>query len=688
MSRVLAIEHCDLNIHRNKSDHRTERFAGQRLVVRRGQAFTIFVHLETGSAPLEANDSHLALVVRTGPLPKRESDTEVSFPLSDSTVDSKWSASVVPDSSADKVAVAIVSDPDAPIGLYTLTVEHRGRATTLGQFTLLFNAWCRNDSVYLRSENKRQEYVLAQHGQIFRGTYKRIKGTPWNYGQFEAGILDICLKILDDNPKFESNADQDCSARKNPIYVTRVLSAMINSNDDHGVLVGEWYDFTGGVHPGHWVGSGDILRQWAESGPVSFGQCWVFAAVGCTVSRALGIPCRVVTNFGSAHDSNANLMIENLYDEDGESISEGDSVWNFHVWVDSWMRRPDLGKEFDGWQTSDPTPQEKSDGVYCCGPAALKAIKEGELTKKYDAPFIFAEVNADVVDLVRLSNGKFVKFSGSTKSVGRFISTKALGSDDRYDITHEYKYSEGSKEEREVFEKAQHHNKLQQKGEEPGLHLKIKLAKNMMVGSDFEVYATITNNSMVTKKCTLLVFAKAVLYNGKRGESCGFASDRLEVPSGEERRLHLQLEYSTYGSVITSDRLIHLSAISIDKETIEYHKAEKTIVLDEPLVEIKLLGEAKVKQPVSARLSMRNPLPETLQDCAFAVGGAGLVEGKPITLKIGRVGPRGEATATVVFTPTATGSNVLLVSFDSDKLKNIKASIAVVVKEGDTAHTI
>lgn len=31
-------------------------------------------------------------------------------------------------------------------------------------------------------------------------------------------------------------------------------------------------------------------------------------------------------------------------------------------------------------------------GVFCCGPAPVRAIKEGELTKKYDAPFIFAEV--------------------------------------------------------------------------------------------------------------------------------------------------------------------------------------------------------------------------------------------------------------------------------------------------------
>lgn len=44
---------------------------------------------------------------------------------------------------------------------------------------------------------------------------------------------------------------------------------------------------------------------------------------------------------------------------------------------------------------------------------------------------------------MRLSNGELVKFSGSTKSVGRFISTKAVASDERQDITDEYKYPEG-----------------------------------------------------------------------------------------------------------------------------------------------------------------------------------------------------------------------------------------------------
>lgn len=54
------------------------------------------------------------------------------------------------------------------------------------------------------------------------------------------------------------------------------------------------------------------------------------------------------------------------------------------------------------------------------------------------------------------------------------------------------------------------------------------------------------------------------------------------------RSQSLRLEYDRYGSVITPDRLINLSAITIDKQITNYHKVEKTIVLDEPDIEIKV----------------------------------------------------------------------------------------------------
>ena len=41
---------------------------------------------------------------------------------------------------------------------------------------------------------------------------------------------------------------------------------------------------------------------------------------------------------------------------------------NFHVWNESWFKRPDLPDGHDGWQAHDATPQETSHGKkpLCC----------------------------------------------------------------------------------------------------------------------------------------------------------------------------------------------------------------------------------------------------------------------------------------------------------------------------------
>ena len=88
------------------------------------------------------------------------------------------------------------------------------------------------------------------------------------------------------------------------------------------------------------------------------------------VCRALGIPCRSVTNYVSAHDTNASLTVDKYFDRNGEEIQGGpegdchDYCWNFHVWNEVWMTRPDLLPGYGGWQVIDATPQEASDGRY------------------------------------------------------------------------------------------------------------------------------------------------------------------------------------------------------------------------------------------------------------------------------------------------------------------------------------
>ncbi|XP_051517144.1 protein-glutamine gamma-glutamyltransferase 2a [Myxocyprinus asiaticus] len=680
MDEAMEIERIDLACEVNNTDHHTKLNGMDRLMVRRGQPFTITLHLRPGTH--FQNGANVSFIVKTGPIPSVDAQTKAKFSISKFISRSCWSATAEL-MSDNKVSLTVCSHPNAPIGVYKLILDQEA-GVVLGDFVLLFNPWCKRDSVYLMSEAEREEYILSQDGLIYRGIPKRITALPWTFGQFEPGILDICLQILDENPKYISDAALDCSERRNPVYVTRVLSAMINSDDDKGVLEGNWLgEYEDGVKPTAWKDSCTILRQWSNGScrRVRYGQCWVFAAVACTVSRALGIPCRLVTNFGSAHDSNGDLLMERFYNEFDDNISD-DSIWNFHVWVESWMTRSDLTLGYEGWQASDPTPQQRSDGVYCCGPAPVRAIKEGELTFQYDVPYVYAEVNADVVEYIKLRDGRVFKMEGSATTVGKFISTKAVGRDEREDITHNYKYPEGSEEERKVHEKAKHHNRLVQTGEEPGLQIKIRVTPDMQIGSDFDVYAQLKNNTMVTKTCRVMFYAQAVSYNGKLGETCGLGEfTEINLGSTEGGKVTLRLEYAEYGKAITQDRMIKLVALLIDAETREFFRATKTIVLDSPEIIVNILGVPKVGRNLVADLALQNPLPEPLENCVFTIHGANLTDGKPITHEVGKVGPKEFATAKLEFTPKQPGQRKILIDFDSDKLHNIETYENLVIYE-------
>ena len=73
----------------------------------------------------------------------------------------------------------------------------------------------------------------------------------------------------------------------------------------------------------------------------------------------------------------------------------------------------------------------------------MKAIKQGEVYLPFDSSFVFAEVNGDRVFWEVGENGSMKVIRIDKKCIGKMISTKAVGSDDRDDVTHQYKHPEG-----------------------------------------------------------------------------------------------------------------------------------------------------------------------------------------------------------------------------------------------------
>ncbi|XP_076840348.1 protein-glutamine gamma-glutamyltransferase 2-like [Brachyhypopomus gauderio] len=650
----------DLQRERNNLEHHTNVFHENRLIVRRGQPFTLTLSLKSDVSKL----SQATVIAETGWPSSVSSGTRVSMDMNGGPQDSGWSAAL--SQHGNNTSLTICAAPKAPIGKYRLILCGLSQQQlSLCNFVLLFNPWCADDDVYMESHQEREEYVMSQDGIIFKGNANHIHSCPWNFGQFESGILNVCLKILNKSLQHKEDPDRDVSQRGDPVYVTRVLSAMINANDDSGVLLGRWKKtYPNGVEPTAWTGSVEILHQWSDNNckSVRYGQCWVFAAVGCTVTRALGIPCRVITNFESAHDTNGDLKIEAYVTENGETVKE--TVWNFHCWVESWMKRSDLKPGYDGWQVSDPTPQEQSEGVMCCGPVPVKAIKNGDLTCKYDAAFVYAEVNADRTVKWQLADGRVVD-AVDTVQVGQKISTKKIGVDAREDVTHLYKHTEGSKLERESYRNAQVCQDFD---------LSIECPQGIKKGSDFTLHVLVLNKSSTVKKICLQLSSRGVLYNGKPiNEGSQSLVKKHSLSPGKELGVPMEHTYNSYSTLLHTDCQLVVTAQLTDIGASGRMMEKRVIILEDPEINIQILGQPRVGWRSCAKLSVINPLPEELEKCCFTMEGSNLTNGETLSRTIRHVGPGKEASVKIYFTPTQSGPRKLMVDFYSKKLGHVKA---------------
>ncbi|KAJ1123934.1 hypothetical protein NDU88_002401 [Pleurodeles waltl] len=694
-----------------KEAHHTDVYSYPGLVVRRGQSFPITLNFNSSVSDWKS----IIFTAQTGPPVEKPSKTKVVFPVTRFLRSGSWGA-IVESSPANSLNVIIASPANAIIGRYELSVQitFDDQPTTfnLGNFVMLFNPWVSDDDVYMADEEERKEYILNENGMLFMGNEKSINTYGWNYGQFEDNILNICLELLDRNTNYRNDPVSDCSQRNDATYVGRIVSAMVNSNDEYGVVEGRWEkDFPGGVDPTTWSGSVEILRKWQSDGyqPVKYGQCWVFAGVMCTVLRCLGIPTRAVTNFHSAHNTDGNLAIDLFYDENGKFLDDmtKDSIWNFHMWNESWFIRRDLGAFYDGWQVLDSTPQEESQGLFRCGPTSVKAVKEGDIQLRYDAPFVFAEVNADRTNWVYYGPDRKERVHSDTYYIGQMMSTKAVGSDERVDITDTYKYPEGSEKEREAFNKAlrrlqisgtienesvernatprlpngvrdpQPRTTTQDGGDgAPTISGKFKLTSGAMVGEDINLILNLKNLSAETKKVQVKISCSSILYTGRRIQDI-FTDNKFATlgPKGETN-IPLVIYYTEYGSYLGNNSMLAMTALC---EVLNEEKllVRKDISLDNPSVHIRFRDQPIVYEPVNVEIKFVNPLMLTVNDCILVAEGSGLIDGQ-IRAELPPMRPRERMRFKLEITPWKAGPRQLLVRLASRRF-SMKGFKTVVV---------
>nr|XP_020475368.1 coagulation factor XIII A chain-like [Monopterus albus]XP_020475369.1 coagulation factor XIII A chain-like [Monopterus albus]XP_020475370.1 coagulation factor XIII A chain-like [Monopterus albus] len=681
LTEFLDISEVDMMKHPNESnkiEHHTAMYNSDFLIVRRGQEFQVKI---TFDRPYKPAEDKFALEFVIGSSPQYSKGTYIPVTTTKQR-QSSWAGRIT-NKSDNMITMGITPAANCIVGKYHMYVAvvtpfgiRRTKRDNSRDLYILFNPWVADDAVFLDDEEERKECVMAEMGIVYHGAYEDIAERNWNFGQFNYGVLDACLYILD-------RSEMPITNRGDPIKVTRQASAMLNSRDDDGVLVGNWSgDYTYGVAPTSWTGSTEILLTYAKSKmPVRYAQCWVYAAVFNTFLRCLGIPARVVTNYFSAHDNDGNLKTDIILEENGriDRRRTKDSIWNYHCWNECYMTRPDLPPGFGGWQIVDATPQETSDGMYRCGPASVQAIKHGQICFPFDAAFVFAEVNSDVVFHSRGKDGTMKPVQVNRSHVGRLVLTKTPGDVTRRDITNQYKFSEGSTEERTVLEKAEEYGCQREKSNPPLPDVDLVLPTlEISVGDDFELSLEFVNRSDQQRTLDAYISGSVMYYTGVSSSEFLFRTPKVMIEPNKAVTELVAVQAKLYMKHLVEQANLHFIATGKIKETGQIVTAMKVITLHNPKLIVEVSGGGKVNDEMLATVQFTNLFSFSLEDVYIRMEGPGVMLPK---FKYYRIIAAGSSLIwTEFFIPQRSGSTRVIATLDCPALRQVYGQASVTIE--------
>ncbi|XP_072306472.1 coagulation factor XIII A chain-like [Eucyclogobius newberryi] len=625
----LVVEDIDLCKSMNSGPHKTTMYNTEALVIRRGFPVVLKV---TFNRPITAQDDfQLQFRIGANPNPLRQSLVSVRF--SGLVPSGPWEASASEQQGA--LVIQVTPAVDAVIGKYRVVV---GVALANGlQFSspepkhelyLLFNAFNPRDAAFLGAEH--EGYILSDSGVIYIGDVANVHPRPWHYGQFEKDVLEACIFIMD-------RSQLPISNRGDAVKVIRMASAMINSQDDNGVLVGNWSeDFSLGKSPMHWTGSVQILQEYLHTAtPVSFAQCWVYAGVLNTFLRCLGLAARVVSNFSSAHDNDGNLKMDLIFNASDMTLDTRhtrDSIWNYHCWNEVHLKRSDVPEEFSGWQVVDSTPQETSDGNYRCGPASVKAIKMGKVCFPFDGRFIFAEVNSDVLYYSRDKYGNLKLEHIDKTKVGKKLMTQSPHNGQGLDITLDYKHDEyspdGQQKNEEALATAESFGCSREHTQLPPATVSIKInTKKAFVGSPVEAQVDFVNQSDAPLQSRVLVTVETIYYTGVSSRQVHQETYNLDLPPKSSQQMEVTVPSHDYMRFLSSQPNLKLTVTAkLPQGGIVSESA--VISLEVLWLQLRVSSPVYVGQRTMASVSFNNKLDVALVQPNLAMEGPGLLSYK------------------------------------------------------------
>ncbi|UJR26471.1 hypothetical protein I4U23_007798 [Adineta vaga] len=623
---------------KNMDEHSTSHYDIPGLVLRRGQPFSFTV---TFNRDFEAEQYQIYVRLAIGARSMMSKRTQIRLLVDGTPTGNGWAAKKIPTEGEEdkkknnRISLQVDSPSDAIIGKYTLLLEVRPlqkenqepidkQDLQLFIFEVdiyfLFNPWKKEDACALSSPEQIAEYVMNEHGQIFLGSSDKPRPVPWYFGQFERSALHTALTLLD-------NAQLPPQNRVDPSIILRILASKICSNpgSNNGIFSSAFNVRPVTPEKNGLTSSTSILKHYlgarCRSAHGGSGTNWQHAAILCTLSRALGIPCRVVTIYNAACRTDGTPDNDVHWDAKQRPLQKlnSDFICSAHVWNECWMRRSDLPNNEQDWQIIDSTPVPMCDGIRRTGPCPVSTVKKGELGYRWDSPYIYSSVNGNKSHWIVYPDGFMELTDVQENQIGTKVITRSLSNEfEPEDITASYKNFSTSTEEHETL-----NNRLK-----TDVNFEVLISEENRFGEvitlDLNVHNKSNESRSITTALTLCIASGA---GPKSGTCIDQPIHTLNLESGKDEIIHFKINPQQYLKYGPQDNIVIKYFIHSNiKETGQIFTCDNNVIFIKDDVIKPVLNEdvIEIGKPILMKIHVSNTLSRPLNNGRIYIDGLGL----------------------------------------------------------------
>ncbi|KAL7677578.1 hypothetical protein ACOME3_003813 [Neoechinorhynchus agilis] len=626
-SHFLPALNLDLHDFDSKVAHHTDVFDHLEALYRRGQPITLTVRLLQKYDPQKHK---ISLFVASGSKPILSKGTliKLDVQVSGESKSFGWTLARIPDGDFEgkdhsyNIKLKLTPSVNARIGIYKLAIRTQVDENPAILFQckeelyLLFNPWHKDDATHMPNEDDIAEYVLNTNGVVFVGSDLHPRDRLWHYGQFEHGIIEIVFWFLE-------KAGLPIEYFDNPLIVSRSLAALINANDRGAFEV--YKPSQPGLTPHQWPGSVSILNKLLQQrgDSVKYGSEWIFAAIYCTFSRALGIPCRVVTCYNAVVGALPEGILDVHWNTQHSIANEFNTHTSriYHTWNEIWLKRPDLSPDLDGWQALDCSAHTGAESLYRLGPAPVKAISAGKLSVAYDTALFASIANGYIVHWQIKKTGDVVPVSMEVSSIGTKIVTKAKGSNNPECLLESYKLKElpASAKLNEI-------QSLLAKKEKNDVNVIVTPPDDVQKGDTVVLslkFENTTKEPQSVKVFTDILFESC--HTGNR-RPCKRFEQTVSLTESETKVHNIKLRAEDYLRKLPQEYYLkaYIQVVDEDSKQIQAFSCNVQFDAHKVLYFDSTPTETEIEKTFQLAVNIRNPFHKNLRGCLLAIEGPSL----------------------------------------------------------------